>query len=54
MSEPQRQTLISGEILSSIRRTNDIACEAVAANQPGRLTDVYTTDARILPPGLRW
>ena len=42
---------VSEEILAAMKRTNDIASQAVASGTIEELELVYTNDARILPPG---
>ena len=42
---------VSEEILAAMKRTNDIASQAVASGTIEELELVYTEHARILPPG---
>src|SRR5687767_3305194 len=42
---------VSEEILAAMKRTNDIASQAVVSGTLEELELVYTEDARILPPG---
>jgi len=45
------QTTLPGGTSAAMKRTNDLACQAVAQRNPELLKQVYTADARILPPG---
>jgi ketosteroid isomerase-like protein len=42
---------VSADILAAMKRTNEIACQAVANGTVEEFELVYTEDARILPPG---
>jgi ketosteroid isomerase-like protein len=42
---------IAADILAAMKRTNEIACQAVANGTVEEFELVYTEDARILPPG---
>jgi len=51
MTEGPKRAMVAGEIAAAMKRTNDIACRAVAEQNADMLADVYTSEARILPPG---
>jgi ketosteroid isomerase-like protein len=49
--QPSTRTAISDEILAAMKRTNEIASQAIAGGTLEEFELVYTENARILPPG---
>jgi ketosteroid isomerase-like protein len=49
--QPSPRSVISDEVLAGMKRTNELACQAIVSNTLEEFELVYTENAKILPPG---